>query len=179
MRRQPHLNHVAMVAGTSMRIFRRRSEYGFTLIEVAVVVAIVGVLASVAMPMVELHARRQQEQELRQALREIRSALDAYKAAYDTGRIEHRVGASGYPAKLEDLVRGVTDVQSAEHHRLYFLRRLPRDPFDSDASHSAAETWGKRSYASAPDMPAEGDDVFDVYTRAAGVGLNGVAYREW
>jgi general secretion pathway protein G len=43
----------------------------------------------------------------------------------------------------------------------------------------AAQTWGKRSYASPPDAPVEGADVFDVHSRSAGIGLNGIAYREW
>ena len=36
-----------------------------------------------------------------------------------------------------------------------------------------------RSYASAPDSPSAGADVFDVMTNASGVGLNGVPYQEW
>ena len=58
----------------------------------------------------------------------VRDAIDAYKAAYDEGRIERRSGASGYPPALDALVKGVPDASDADGRRLYFLRRLPRDP---------------------------------------------------
>lgn len=154
-------------------------QRGFTLIELVVTVAIVGILAAGAMPLAQLAAQRSQESELRAALRQIRNAIDAYKAAYDDGRIERRLGASGYPPSLEVLVSGVVDATDPEGRRLYFLRRLPRDPLHDDATVAAGQTWGRRSYASPPEAPRPGADVFDVYSLAAGSGLNGVAYREW
>lgn len=154
-------------------------QRGFTLIELAVVVAIIGLMASVAVPMAELASKRMKEQELRRALREIRSGLDAYKAAVDGGRIAKRAGSSGYPPRLEDLAAGVVDAKTPTGAKIYFLRRLPRDPFYPDTGVAAAETWGKRSYASPPDSPAEGEDVFDVYSLAAGSGINGIPYRNW
>ena len=154
-------------------------DRGFTLIELVIAVAIVAILASAALPLNELVVQRAKEQDLRRALREIRTALDAYKQASDEGRILKRVGESGYPKRLEDLVEGIEDQKSAKRERMYFLRRIPRDPFSADGALSAAETWAKRSYASPPDDPREGEDVFDVYTLAAGKGVNGRPYREW
>ena len=144
---------------------------GFTLIELAITVAIVALLASVAVPLAEITVQRTKEQELRRALRDIREAIDAYKQASDDGRVAKKVGESGYPRRLEELVEGVEDQKNPKKARIYFLRRLPPDPF--------AGTWGKRAYASPPNAPQEGDDVFDVYTRAEGSGLNGRLYREW
>jgi len=152
---------------------------GFTLIELVITVAIIAVLASVALPLNELAVQRSKEAELRRSLRDIREAIDAYKQAFDEGRMVRRPGDSGYPKRLADLVAGVEDMSDPRHSRIYFLRRIPRDPFADDASLSAVETWGKRSYASPPDDPREGEDVFDVFTRSPLVGINGRPLREW
>jgi general secretion pathway protein G len=157
----------------------RKTGGGFTLIELVITVAIVAILASVAMPLNELVVQRSREQDLRRALREVREAIDTYKQASDEGRIQRRVGESGYPRRLEDLVAGVEDQKNPKRERIYFLRRIPRDPFSADSGLAAAGTWGRRSYASSPDNPAEGEDVFDVYSLAVGIGINGRPYREW
>ncbi len=152
---------------------------GFTLIELVITVAIVALLASVALPVSELAVQRTKEQELRRTLRQIRDAIDLYKQASDEGRVRKSVGDSGYPKKLEDLAEGVDDQKSAKKEKIYFLRRIPRDPLNADPALSAAASWGKRSYASPPDDPREGDDVFDVFSLAPGKGINGQPYREW
>ena len=156
-----------------------RRAGGFTLIELVVTVAIVGVLASIAVPLGEVSLQRTKEQELRSALRQIREALDTYKLATQEGRVQRRADGTGYPRSLDELANGVEDAKSPVQSKIYILRRLPRDPFFADMSVSAADTWGKRSYASPPDAPSEGEDVFDVYSRSERVGLNGIAYREW
>jgi len=158
----------------------RRASAGFTLVELVAALAILAVLASVSIAPLRLERQRMQERELRAALREIREALDAHKRLVDEGRIAKSGGnASGYPASLNDLARGIVDESRPDAGRIYLLRRLPRDPFEADTSMSAARTWALRSYSSPPEAPQPGADVFDVRSRAPGVGLNGVPYREW
>jgi general secretion pathway protein G len=152
---------------------------GFTLIELMVVLAIVGLLATVAVPLGKMATQRLKETELREALRDLRIGIDAYKRAAELGRILVKADESGYPPNLEVLVNGVDDARDPKKAKIYFMRHLPRDPFFPDSAAPAAESWGLRSYKSPPDDPQPGDDVFDIYTYAKGAGLNGVPYREW
>jgi general secretion pathway protein G len=171
-------------------------QRGFTFIELMVTLAILATLAMVAAPMAQVAVQRENEHQLRSALIEIREAINAYKRAADNGRIKLGIGDSGYPKKLEDLVIGVPDQRSPRKQNMYFLRRLPRDPFaptgSATASFSAPGSggsggsggpanggWAIRSYTSPPDNPSEGDDVFDVYSRSDKVGLNGVPLKQW
>jgi general secretion pathway protein G len=150
----------------------RLASRGFTLIELVVTLAIVALLASLALPLAEVTVQRNKERELRLALRQLREAIDAYKRAGDEGRIEKKADRSGFPPTLEVLAEGVKDAKSTKDEKIYFLRRVPRDPLTGDK-------WGVRSYASPADRPAAGDDVYDVFTRSGASGLNGVPYKEW
>lgn len=153
---------------------------GFTLLEMIIALAVLSVLLTMAAPVVKLQAQRAKEAELRQALRDIRSALDAYKQAAMQKRILVSADESGYPPSLDVLAAGVPDAQDPKgESKIYFLRRLPRDPFNEQPDLPAADTWAQRSYASPPDAPQAGDDVFDVASKAPGVGLNGVPYVQW
>jgi len=153
---------------------------GFTIIELVITVAIVSLLASAVLPSAQLMYQRERESEMRASLRTIRDAIDAYKRAWDTGHIKKELEKSGYPPSLQVLVDGVDDASAPkEGVKIYFLRRLPRDPFWPDATAPAADSWGLRSYASPPDDPQPGDDVYDVYSRSSRTGLNGVPYRDW
>lgn len=165
--------------GAAGRDLRQRARArGFTLIELLITLVILGLLASGAVSLWGAVARREKETELRHALREIRGAIDAYKYASDAGRIARPADATGYPPDLNVLVVGVEDIKTPKNSKLYFLRRLPRDPM-ADSGLTPEQSWGLRSYASDPEAPGPGADVFDVYSQSPGVGLNGVPYAKW
>ena len=151
---------------------------GFTLIELMMSLAVLGVLLLVAQPLSEVVAQRRKEHELRVALITLRQAIDDYKRATEQGRILLRIGDSGYPPNLEVLAEGVPDVRSPTRQAIFFLRRIPADPFAADQTRPAT-TWGLRSYVTPPDDPHEGADVYDIYTHSTATGLNGVPYRQW
>jgi general secretion pathway protein G len=158
----------------------RRRVRGFTIIELVITLAIIALLATAVLPSAQLMYQREREGQLRDALRTIRSAVDAYKKASDTGRIKKDADQSGYPPDLQTLVDGVDDARSAKDGvKIYFLRAIPRDPLWPDMNTPAADTWSLRSYASPPDAPAPGDDVYDVHSQSTKLGLNGVPYNEW
>lgn len=149
-----------------------KNSNGFTLIELVITVTIVALLASVALPLAEVSSQRGREQDLRHSLREMREAIDAFKRASDEGVIDRPADRSGYPPSLAALVEGVADKRKPDGPKVFFLRRLPRDPF------TGAE-WGLRSYASPHDAPQAGQDTYDIYSTSPGTGLNGVPYRNW
>lgn len=162
-----------------LRFSKRHRQRGFTLIELLVTLAILAVLALFTAPVAEVAVQRANEAELRRSLRDIRDAIDAYKKAYDEGRIVRTAKSTGYPQTLEVLVDGVEDAKDPKKAKMYFLRRIPHNPFDRGQGTNPADTWGKRSYASEAAEPQEGEDVYDVYVNSDTLGLNGVPYRKW
>lgn len=162
-----------------IRITRRRldSGPGFSFVELLVVTALLGILASAIMPLAHVAMQRQREIELRRALRELRTAIDHYKDAADQGMIaatELKLGNEGYPPTLEVLVEGVRASGDATDRKLKFLRRIPIDPI------TRSKEWGMRSYQDRPDSRSwGGQNVFDVFTTSDGTALDGTKYKDW
>jgi general secretion pathway protein G len=155
----------------------KRSEHGFTFLEVIIVTAILMILASTIMPMAQVTSQRQREVELRRTLREMRTAIDKFKDAVDSGQIpqtELEPGSEGYPPDLETLVNGVSAANDASGRKLKFLRKVPIDPMTNSTE------WGKRAYQDRPDSQSwGGKNVFDVYTTNPGTALDGTKYKDW
>ena len=155
----------------------RKSERGYTFIELVIVTTILLVLASAVMPLAQVTSQRQREAELRRNLREMRTAIDRFKDAVDQGQIattELQPGNEGYPPSLMTLVEGVPAANDASGRKLKFLRRVPIDPMMSSTD------WGLRAYQDEPDTTTWGGrNVFDVYTKSGGTGLDGTKYRDW
>lgn len=156
-----------------------RHMRGFTLIELLVTLVLLALILSSAAPVMQINAKRAKEQELKRDLWQLRDAIDAYKKAVDDGLIKKSPGQSGYPPNLRILVQGVENPRDPKKGKIYFLRSIPRDPFANDPELSAEASWGKRSYASSFDEPAEGDDVYDIYSLSNDKGLDQRPYREW
>ena len=161
----------------SLNRWLRASPSGYTFIELVVATAVLMILASAALPIARVSMRRQNEADLRRVLREMRTAIDQYKDYADRGALamtETRPGSENYPPSLEVLVDGVVLAADATGRRKKFLRRIPIDPVTGRAE------WGLRAYTDPPDAQTWGGlNVFDVYSKAEGRGLDGSRYRDW
>lgn len=155
----------------------RKSSSGFTFIELVVATAVMMILASAALPLARVSIKRQRERDLRYTLRQMRTAIDQFKDYADTGRIaqnELQFGSENYPPSLEILVEGVTRANDASGTKQKFLRRIPIDPMTGRAE------WGMRAYQDTPDSKTwGGQNVYDVYSKAEGTGLDGTKYKDW
>jgi general secretion pathway protein G len=162
---------------TGMFNFSSRRVAGFSIIELIASVAILGLLASVAMPVIQTSITREKEYQLRIALRDIRSAIDAYKQATTNNLISSTQTPSGYPPNLTALAAGVPTiaVPPTPSQQMYFLRSVPRDPFFPDQTTPAIDTWAVRGY----DDSNPPSDVFDVSSMSTQPGLNGIPYSQW
>ncbi len=145
-------------------------EAGVTLIELIVVVTILSILASAAVPIARFEVKRRKEKQLRADLWEMRRAIDAYKDAADLGGIQVKADSMGYPPDLETLVNGV-DIQDK---KVRFLRAVPEDPM------MKSKDWGLRSNQDEPDSDSfGGQNVFDVYSKSTDTALDGTKYNTW
>ena len=148
----------------------RRTESGLTLIELIVATTILLILSGMAVPMARVTIKRARERQLRQALWAMRDGIDRYKDAADRGAFQIKVGSEGYPPDLETLVNGI-DVGGKKQK---FLRRIPIDPM------TGGTDWGLRAMQDDPDSDSwNGENVFDVYTKSGGTGLDGTKYKDW
>jgi general secretion pathway protein G len=151
-------------------LHRRKTQAGFTLIELIVATAILIALSGLVVPLARVQIKREKERELRAALWQIRDAIDRYKDSADRNAFQVKVGSDGYPPDLDTLVNGV-DVGGK---KLKFLRRIPMDPM----THST--DWGMRSMQDDPESDSwDGENVFDVYTKSQGTALDGTKYKDW
>jgi general secretion pathway protein G len=146
-------------------------QNGVTLLEMIVVITILLILMGAAVPVLKVSVRRQREVELRRDLWEMRAAIDRYKDAADKNAFQQKLGSEGYPPDMDTLVNGV---EVAGGKKLRFLRRIPVDPMTGNTD------WGLRSMQDDPQSDSwGGQNVFDVYTKSTGVGLDGTKYRDW
>ena len=157
---------------------------GLTLIEMLVVIAIVSILAAAVMPLSRMTVKRVKEIELRSGLRTIRSAIDAFRkdcepAAKKLSTDYCKADQDYYPESLEQLTQPLKLAGTGDKTRKY-LRRIPRDPMMTSSYDGDANGWGLRSYSDPPDSTQwGGENVFDVYSKSDGTGLDGMKYSEW
>jgi general secretion pathway protein G len=146
---------------------------GFTVVELAVVAAMIAILTAMIVPVARYTLKRQDEIELRYQLRLMRDAIDKYKQYSDLGLIPVQIGSEGYPPDLKTLVDGVTLVGQL-NKKQKFLRRVPIDPM------TKKDEWGMRSFQDDPDSFAwGGQNVYDVFSLSDGRGIDGTNYKDW
>ena len=158
-----------------------KTQSGFSFIELMITLAIIGILASVVLPLTKITIKRNKEIELRRSLRVIRKAIDNHKIKFDELKTEfystkrdvkreelykkfkvEEVDRTGYPITLEELLE------------LKFLRRIPEDPI------TGLKEWKTRSYSDAFDSRStDGRDIYDIYSANEEEALDGTKYSSW
>lgn len=134
-----------------LRLPQRRGEVGFTLIELLIVMTILGILFTIAVPSYKHSVIKARETALAENLYQMRQAIDAYFA--DNSR---------YP----DSLRGLVDAR--------YLRGIPQDPFTR-----VSDSWETVPPEPLESGELAEGGVFDVYSGSDMIGTNGIPYREW
>jgi len=129
----------------------RSAVRGFTLIELLIVMTIIGILASIAVPNYQRSVIKAREAVLMEDLYQMRRAIDAYFADH-----------AKYPDSLEALVEAK------------YLRDIPRDPFTN-----LQDSWELVAPTPREDGSMAEGGVENVLSGSELVGLNGIPYREW
>ena len=129
----------------------RRSEQGFTLIELMTVIIIVGILAGVALPNYKAAILGAREATLTQDLFLFRDVIDQFYA--DKGR---------YPASLDEL------------REQGYLRKIPVDPMTGQADWETVPDPNPD-----PDDPTAQVGIYDVKSASTAVSQKGTPYNEW
>ena len=152
---------------------RARPPRGLTFIELLISIIVLGILAAMAMPLLEVSATRSREMELRRTLRKVREGIDQFKAEYDKARtnvVDARndfkkllsTDRSGYPKTLDEMIQ------------TKILRRIPRDPMNPEGK------WIIRSFSDDPESSlSDGKDVYDLHSASKAVALDGTTYDTW
>ena len=137
-----------------------RRQDGFTIIELIIVVALIGILAAIVMPNLKDQPTRAKEAVLKTNLRTLRDVIDQYKG--DRGH---------YPSSLDALVEQG------------YLREIPVDPIaktqEWDVVYEEASLGEDDPWAES-DQPEDGQPgIYDVHSTSDRVSLNGTPYSEW
>ena len=155
--------------------FRQDASRGFTLAELITVIAIIGLLSAMALPVAKFGYKRQKEMELRQRIRTITDAIDRYHDLRVRGLIKDppAVGQEDYPKDLEELVKGV---ELIDGKKVKFIRE--RDLVDPITN---SKEWDTRSSTDAFDaLSSDDNNVFDIHSKSTQMSLDGKThYNEW
>lgn len=153
----------------------RPSRHGFTVAELITVTAIVGILASIALPLARFGLRRQKEAELQQHLKKITWAIDQYHDLRTSGVIKEppSLGQGPYPKTLVELTK---PIELIDGKKLRFL--TIRDLVDPMTGRSE---WRTVSNTDDPDSSSSNEDnVWDVHSLSTAPALDGKThYNEW
>lgn len=167
-----------------------RGRLGFTIAELITVIAIIGILAAVAMPVARFGLRRQKEIELRDRLRKITDAIDRYHDLMVTAQQQPpgaapgtppaarpaqmmALGSEGYPKDLDELLKGV---KMSDGKTIRLIR--DRDLIDPM---TGRKEWTLLSTTDDPDTSVtDGNNVYEVHSTSTALALDGKThYNEW